>query len=68
LISKIKNDLTDDEKRFLLSLKKREPDWDLLGLKGVENLPAVRWKLINLNKMPAKKHLQALNKIGKILG
>jgi predicted nucleotidyltransferase component of viral defense system len=68
LISKIKNDLTDDEKRFLISIKKREPDWDLLGLKGVENLPAVRWKLINLNKMHAKKHLQALNKLGKILG
>ncbi len=68
LISKIRNDLTDDEKRFLISIKKREPDWDLLGLKGVENLPAVRWKLINLNKMPAKKHLQALSKLGKILG
>ncbi len=68
LISKIKNDLTLDEKRFLISVKKREPDWDLLGLKGIEHLPAVRWKLINLSRMPAKKHLQALNKLEKILG
>jgi hypothetical protein len=68
LISKIKSDLTDDEKRFLVSIKKREPAWDLLDLKGIEDLPAVRWKLINLSKMPARKHLQALNKLEKILG
>jgi len=68
LISKINKDLTVDERRFLISIKKREPDWDLLGLKGIENFPSVRWKLINLSKMPVKKHLQALKKLEKILG
>ncbi|UCH93916.1 MAG: nucleotidyl transferase AbiEii/AbiGii toxin family protein [Candidatus Aminicenantes bacterium] len=68
LISKIKNHLTDDEKVFLLSFKKKEPDWNLLGLKGIGELPAVRWKLINLNKMSANKHLAALDKLKKVLG
>ena len=68
LISKIKNHLTDNEKMFLLSFKKREPDWNLLGLKGIEELPAVRWKLINLDKMSATKHLAALDKLKKVLG
>lgn len=68
LISEIKNHLTDDEKMFLISFKKREPDWNLLGLKGIEKLPAVRWKLINLNKMPVNKHLQALSKLKEVLG
>jgi hypothetical protein len=53
---------------FLMSFKKREPDWNLLGLKGIEELPAVRWKLINLNKMSANKHLAAFDKLKKVLG
>ena|GEM_PF-975428 len=68
LISMIKSDLTDDEKQFLISIKTRKPDWDLLGVMGIDDLPAVRWKLINLSKMPVKKHLLALNKLEKILG
>jgi predicted nucleotidyltransferase component of viral defense system len=68
LISKVKNHLTDDEKMFLMSFKKREPDWNLLDLKGIEELPAVRWKLINLNKMPANKHLATLDKLKEVLG
>jgi len=32
--------LTDNEKQFLLSMKKRNPDWDLLGIPGIDKLPA----------------------------
>ena len=67
LVSEVKTHLTDNEKKFLISFKKRKPDWDLLGLKGIEKLPSVRWKLINLKKMDAKKHKQTLNKLEKVL-
>ena len=42
------SDLTTNERKFLLSIKKLHPDWELLGLEGIDRLPAVKWKLINL--------------------
>lgn len=56
LIKLIKEDLTIDERNFILSVKNLTPEWDLLGLKAVDKLPAVRWKLLNLKKMDKKKH------------
>jgi hypothetical protein len=36
---------------FLLSLHDAEPDFYLIGLPEAAGLPAVRWKLINLEKL-----------------
>jgi hypothetical protein len=67
LILKIKNGLSDNEKKFLMSIKRVEPTWDLLGLEGVEHLPAVRWKLMNLERMSKAKRQQALQDLKKVL-
>lgn len=67
LIDLLRQSLSIDEKRFLLSVKELEPDWTLLGLTGVEELPAVRWKLKNLAKMPKAKHRVAVAKLKKVL-
>lgn len=56
LITQINADLTSAEREFLLSLKRLEPKWELLGLPGVERLSGPQWKLYNLRKMdPAKR-------------
>lgn len=68
LIEQLLSQLTKDEKRFLFSFKSLEPDWVLLGLDGVKDLPAVKWKLLNLEKMPKVKHRQALEKLQYVLG
>lgn len=52
--------LDDREKEFLISFKSGLPNWDLLGLENIEQLPAVQWKLINITKMPKDKHRGAL--------
>lgn len=67
LVELIHQGLTDNEKDFLLSFKSREPDWTLLDLEGVSELPAIKWKQINLAKMPEKKHKLALEKLADIL-
>jgi len=67
LITDIRKSLTEDDKKFLLSFKAREPEWNLLGLDGVDQLPAVRWKLINLEKMGGERHEKALHKLEEIL-
>ena len=67
LITDLNLALTDDERRFLLSFKSLEPDWALLGLKDIESLPAVRWKMLNLGKMEESKRTQALKRLEEVL-
>ena len=52
----------------MISVKEGIPRWDLLGLEGVENLPAVKWKLLNIRKMEPSKHRDAARKLRDYLG
>ena len=48
LIETIHARLTETDRKFLLSIKKLEPDW---GIYDFERFPAVQWKLLNLRKL-----------------
>ncbi|MBV1883586.1 MAG: nucleotidyl transferase AbiEii/AbiGii toxin family protein [Pseudomonadales bacterium] len=50
LITDVVGNMPDNHKEFLRSFYRRKPDWKLLGIDGVENLPAVRWRELNLDK------------------
>ena len=47
----IRERLMGDVATFLLSLHDAEPDFDLIGLPDAAALPAVRWKLVNLERL-----------------
>jgi len=68
LIETLKKELTQDERKFLLSVKEMNPNWGLLGLEGIEKLPAVKWKLENLGKMKPKLHSESVKNLKRILG
>ena len=55
-------------KDFLVLFTQGEPDWKLLGLDGVEHLPAVRWKQINLDKVDAAKRRELIEELCGVLG
>jgi predicted nucleotidyltransferase component of viral defense system len=63
----VKTMLTVDEKNFLLSVKDATPQWELLGLENIENLPAVRWKLVNIGKMDPQKRKAAFDRLKNTL-
>jgi predicted nucleotidyltransferase component of viral defense system len=67
LIESIQRGLTNEEKQFLLSFKAKKPDWTLLGFEGIDKLPAVKWKMLNLERMPKDKHKKALQALKEIL-
>lgn len=46
--------LTDAHRRFFVSLVKLEPRWDLLRCQHASELPALRWKLRNLDELRRK--------------
>jgi predicted nucleotidyltransferase component of viral defense system len=62
--------LTAKQREFLLSMVRAEPRWDLMPFKQLPDLPAVRWKLQNLEKLKARnkrkfadQHDQLLTKL-----
>ena len=59
--------MTNEEREFLISVKTGKPEWNLLGLTGIEDLPAVKWKLMNIKRMDEKKHKKALEKLRNYL-
>ncbi|MFC1643658.1 nucleotidyl transferase AbiEii/AbiGii toxin family protein [Chlamydiota bacterium] len=63
LIKLIKEKLTTKERHFIVSVKELNPQWDLLGIKNVKELPAVKWKLLNLRSMGKSKHQSAVKKL-----
>lgn len=63
LLATIKSQLLPEEKQFLLSVKKGEPEWDLLGIPGLEKLPGIRWKLLNIRKMSDEKREMAYERL-----
>jgi hypothetical protein len=71
LIDTIQKRLTDDEKKFLLSFEMGEPDWKLFPHSVLKDLPAIKWKLLNIKKVKndnPKKHEQMVSDLKKTLG
>jgi len=67
LVQLIKEKLTTNERRFILSVKQRKPQWSLLGIEHIRDLPAVKWKLINLRQMDSSKHQKAVKRLQNFL-
>lgn len=63
LIEQIHATVTQEEKEFLMSFKRGEPNWPLLGVTGVEALPAVQWKLKNIKTMTNERKELMLKKL-----
>jgi len=63
MISELQAGLDADERQFLLSLARNDPNWALLGIEHLEQLPGVRWKLTNIERLartnPRKSKAQA---------
>lgn len=51
MIEELHAGLDANERGFLLSLTRAEPEWELLGIPHLSELPAVRWKLQNLMRL-----------------
>jgi predicted nucleotidyltransferase component of viral defense system len=51
MLRELQQGLTTEERRFLLSLVAAKPEWSLLGVPHLEQLPGLKWKLQNLEKL-----------------
>lgn len=60
--------LTENERRFLLSIKQGEPDWALLPFEGLDRWPAIQWKVYNIGRMNIHSHRKSVERLRKVLG
>ena len=70
LIETIKQRLTENDKKFILSFEMKEPDWSLFPNDVLKDLPAVKWKLQNIQKLKKanpKKHEQMVGSLKETL-
>ena len=58
--------LSDSHRELLLGFKNGNPDWNMLPFNNIQELPAVRWKQQNLEKMDGIKRGQAIEKLRQL--
>lgn len=59
--------MPEAHKKFLLSFLKGEPDWALLDAPGAEALPAVRWKMQNLDRLSPERRREEAGRLAAVL-
>jgi len=70
LIHELHEHLDSNERRFLLSLVRNKPEWELLGFNHLEELPGMRWKVKNLTQLAKanpKKFAAQADELGRML-
>ena len=63
----LRDDLTETERSFLLSMKQGEPDWELLDIAHLAEMPALQWKLQNIRKMTPEKRAVEMERLQRVL-
>jgi predicted nucleotidyltransferase component of viral defense system len=67
LIDDIVGKMPDSHRGFLISFERGEPDWELLGVPGAADLPAVKWRQQNLDKLTKEKSAELVKALKKVL-
>ena len=70
MLRELQSGLDAEERGFLLSLVNNQPEWPLLGLAHIDQLPGIRWKLQNLERLQktnAKKHAEQVDALAQRL-
>jgi predicted nucleotidyltransferase component of viral defense system len=67
LLGILKNRLSNDDKEFILSVHQGKPKWAKIGLDNRDDLPGIKWKLLNIAKMDKDKYSQELEELTQVL-
>ena len=67
LIAEITKSLNDNDRAFLRSFVRNSPNWNLVSNRKIREFPAVRWKLLNQQKMSEMKRIKYIKTVDKLL-
>lgn len=63
LITSINKKLTSKDQELLVSFALGEPNWELASISKMKDLPAVNWKLMNIDKLSEEKRKDMAQKL-----
>ncbi|MGO7300000.1 nucleotidyl transferase AbiEii/AbiGii toxin family protein [Rhizobium leguminosarum] len=63
LIAAMAGGMPDEHKEFLRGFKRGRPEWSLLGVPRAADLPAVRWKQLNLGKLTVEARARLIDQL-----
>jgi len=66
LVEKISKSLSSNDKKFLLSFFDGKPNWSLFREPHAQELPAIKWKLTNLNRLDSAKKTMQIESLNSI--
>jgi predicted nucleotidyltransferase component of viral defense system len=67
LVQLLISDMPADHRSFLLGFEAGKPDWGLLRYPHIAELPAVRWRQINLDKLDADARNHLVDSLREVL-
>jgi predicted nucleotidyltransferase component of viral defense system len=62
LISTIPELISEKDRDFLISFVEGSPEWELCDIKALKDLPAVKWRLLNIERLK-KENMEKHNKM-----
>ncbi len=66
LIDMVVGDMPADHQRFLITFERGQPEWELLGIAHIADLPAVRWRQQNLDKITDDKRADLVTNLERV--
>ena len=66
LITQVMRLLTSNDHKFIISFVRNKPDWNLLRYSHIKDFPAVKWKLLNQQKMSSTKRERYIAAVDKL--
>jgi predicted nucleotidyltransferase component of viral defense system len=68
LIAAVHALLDERDKKFLISFKEGHPDWTYFSVPHIKNLPAVRWKMHNLDQVETNERRRMVDMLKRHFG
>ena len=68
MVTSLVSSMPEQHKKFLIGFEAGHPDWSLLSIRHVADLPAVRWRQINLDKLEAEARANLVASLEEVLG
>ena len=59
--------MPDEHRKFLIRFEKGDPDWSLLPFEHIKALPAVQWRVQNLDGLASEKRTRLVENLERVL-
>jgi hypothetical protein len=66
VVKSIVGGMPAEHRQLLISFEQGAPDWSLLGLPEAANLPAIRWRQFNLDKLSKDKRASLVTNLEEV--